>query len=256
MNDSIKRISLDLHNTSSRETVKVKRSDTGRKIYVSLVDGGMPYRISEDCYAVFTGKKPDGHIIFNDCIIEGNIIIYKLTEQTAAVPGLVNCEIKLYGADAQLITSPKFSIIVDDTVYDEGDEIESTDEFSALTALISESQALKEEVATLQEESQTMKTEVEHLLAIVKGKQVAEVTLLASAWTGEDSPYSQVVEIDGVSENSMVDLQPSVEQLAIFHEKDLAFVTENEDGVVTVYAVGDKPTNDYTMQVTITEVSV
>lgn len=138
MNDSIKRISLDLHATGSRETVKVKRSDTGRKIHVSLVDGGKPYHISDDCYAVFTGKKPDGNILFNDCTIEGNVIIYKLTEQTAAVPGLVKCEIKLYGADDQLITSPKFSIMVDDTVYNEGDEIESRGEVAALTALVSD----------------------------------------------------------------------------------------------------------------------
>jgi hypothetical protein len=47
-----------------------------------------------------------------------------------------------------------------------------------------------------------------------------------------------------------------VEQLAIFHNKDVAFVTENEDGVVTVYAIGDKPTQDYTIQVSITEVVV
>lgn len=85
---------------------------------------------------------------------------------------------------------------------------------------------------------------------------IGVVTLLSSAWQGAESPYSQVVEIDGVTENSQVDLTPSVEQLAIFHNKDLAFVTENVDGVVTVYALGDKPTNDYTIQVTITEVYV
>lgn len=85
---------------------------------------------------------------------------------------------------------------------------------------------------------------------------IGEVTLLASAWVGNASPYSQVVEIEGVTENSQVDLTPSIEQLAVFHHKDLAFVTENEDGVVTVYALGDKPENDYTIQVTITEVTV
>lgn len=86
--------------------------------------------------------------------------------------------------------------------------------------------------------------------------RIAYVNLLASAWSGTESPYSQVVQISGATENSQVDLNPSVEQLAIFHDKDLAFVTENEDGVVTVYALGDKPTNDYKMQVTITEVYV
>ena len=85
---------------------------------------------------------------------------------------------------------------------------------------------------------------------------IGEVTLLASAWKGGNSLYSQVVSIAGVTENSQVDLTPSVEQLAIFYEKDLTFVTENDGGVVTVYAIGQKPMNDYTIQVTITEVSV
>jgi hypothetical protein len=68
--------------------------------------------------------------------------------------------------------------------------------------------------------------------------------------------YSQEVPIAGVTENSQVDLTPSVEQLLVFYEKDLTFVTENEGGRVTVYAIGQKPENDYTIQVTITEVNV
>lgn len=85
---------------------------------------------------------------------------------------------------------------------------------------------------------------------------ISEVTIRAGAWVGDAAPYSQVVAIDGVTEYSQVDLNPSVEQLAIFYEKDIAFVTENDGGIVTVYAIGDKPKNDYTMQVTITEVNV
>ena len=86
--------------------------------------------------------------------------------------------------------------------------------------------------------------------------RIANVDLLAANWVGEKSPYSQVVQIDGVTEYSQVDLTPSIEQLVIFYEKDLGFVTENDDGVVTVYAIGQKPENDYTIQVTITEVDV
>ena len=86
--------------------------------------------------------------------------------------------------------------------------------------------------------------------------KIREVTLLASAWIGNDKLYHQVVDIEDVTENSQVDLTPNVEQLAIFYDKDLTFVTENEGGTVTVYAIGQKPTNDYTIQVTITEVSV
>lgn len=85
--------------------------------------------------------------------------------------------------------------------------------------------------------------------------RIGYVTILANAWVGDSSPYSQVVTVEGVTENSQVDLTPSVEQLAIFHNKDLAFVTENDGGVVTVYAIGQKPENDYNIQVTITEVT-
>ena len=86
--------------------------------------------------------------------------------------------------------------------------------------------------------------------------RIAEVTLLASAWDGEAGLYSQVVEIDGTTEYSQVDLKPSAEQLEIFNDKEIGFVTENEDGVITVYLIGKKPDNDYTMQVSITEVNV
>lgn len=86
--------------------------------------------------------------------------------------------------------------------------------------------------------------------------RIANVDLFAANWVGDASPYSQVVEIEGVTEYSQVDLTPSIEQLIVFYDKDLGFVTENEDGVVTVYAIGQKPENDYTIQVTITEVRV
>lgn len=85
---------------------------------------------------------------------------------------------------------------------------------------------------------------------------VRSATLLADAWEGESSPYSQVVTIDGVTKYSKIDLQPDAEQLSIFYEKDVAFLAENEDGVVTILCIGQKPTNDYTVQVTMTEVIV
>jgi hypothetical protein len=85
---------------------------------------------------------------------------------------------------------------------------------------------------------------------------IVNVTLSASAWIGDGNLHSQVVSVNGVTKYSKVDLLPSAEQLAIFHNKDVAFVTENEDGVVTVYAIGEKPTNDYVIQASVTEVAV
>ncbi len=83
------------------------------------------------------------------------------------------------------------------------------------------------------------------------------LNLRASDWIEEGSNYyRQAITIGGITPSSKIDLQPSAEQLEIFHEKDVAFVTENENGIVTVYCIGIKPTNDYVMQATITEVEV
>ena len=503
MNDSAYKISLDINEYGSQLVLKAKQSDTGRKIYISLRSGSTPYTIADDCYAVFTAKKPDGKILYNACTIENNEIIYEFTEQTCSAIGRSRCEIKLYGLDDALITSPRFALLVDGTVYPDG-SVESTDEFSALTQMVSDSMAAKaaaNEAAenannaaakaahtakalmviggadgtdihlddaikqylvglrifgkttqdgtptpsspvdlvnagaggsitvnvtgeneaqsmtittpnglpgipvtsggnytdasgqmwyadeidlargvyiqrcyaetimmayeetnnryigetsknanpeisegigifvftdklTYNENAGTIGTQIngvrisygnkKAVIAYYNGQIISSldvlypletpievplseeelaayaalytyrnsttvtndagaymeleyvmdakmyidslveeavarlenVTLLASAWVGADSLYSQVVTIEGITPYSKVDLLPSVEQLAIFHNKDVAFVTENEDGVVTVFAIGDKPTNDYTMQVSITEVSV
>lgn len=92
------------------------------------------------------------------------------------------------------------------------------------------------------------------------------VTLLAANWVETTDEEGQVIAdtwcqvvlqgSEDITVNSKVDLQPSTSQLAIFHEKDLAFVAENEDGVVTVFCVGQKPTSDYTIQATVTEVII
>ena len=87
--------------------------------------------------------------------------------------------------------------------------------------------------------------------------KLTSVSLPASKWKTEaENLHSQVVTVAGATPYSKVDLLPSVEQLAIFHNKDVSFVTENENGVITVYAIGDKPLLDYTMQAQITEVVV
>ena len=95
-----------------------------------------------------------------------------------------------------------------------------------------------------------------HLTVATSPARIGTVTLLAAEWEGSDNLYHQIVDIEGVTENSQVDLTPGIDQLAIFYNKDLSFVTENDRGVVTVYAIGQKPTSDYTIQVTITEVQL
>lgn len=139
-------LSLDIHESSAQVSLRVKKGDTARKLVISLTENGKPYEISSDCKAVFTAKKPDGHLLYNACTVQGNRVVYALTAQTAAVAGEVCCELRLYGADAALLTSPRFLLLVDDTVYTDGDVVESSSEFSALTELLDAVEAIKTEI--------------------------------------------------------------------------------------------------------------
>ena len=85
--------------------------------------------------------------------------------------------------------------------------------------------------------------------------RIKEVALLASGWVkGDfDNLYSQAIEIADVTESTKVDMALSAEQLVAFYEKDITFVTESIEGVVTFYCIGQKPDTDYTIQITLTE---
>lgn len=84
----------------------------------------------------------------------------------------------------------------------------------------------------------------------------ASITIYSDKWMqATDNRWYQVVTVDNgtITPNSKVDLQPSSVQSEIFYAKDLAFVAENEDGVVSVFCIGQVPQNNYTIQATITE---
>jgi hypothetical protein len=145
MNNSVHRISLDIHDTASQVSISAKKGDTARSIYITLQENGKPYRIAEGCYAVLSGVKPDGNYLFNDCTIKDNVIIYNFTEQTVPVMGRVKCEIVLYDANKERITSPRFDIVVEDVVYND-EEIVSSDEANALITATAEAKAITAEV--------------------------------------------------------------------------------------------------------------
>ena len=105
-------------------------------------------------------------------------------------------------------------------------------------------------------ESETLTLEELIMAIAAQVNRISYVTLPASDWQGAASPYYQNVDISGTTANSKITLNPTVEQLNIFHDKDITFVVGNNNGVITVYCIGQKPMNDYTIQASITEVTV
>jgi hypothetical protein len=85
--------------------------------------------------------------------------------------------------------------------------------------------------------------------------KISTISLPASGWITATNVYSQVVSVAGATANSKVDIYPTPEQLIDLQLSGISLVAVNEDGVVTVYALNNKPTSDYSMQVTITEIN-
>ena len=80
------------------------------------------------------------------------------------------------------------------------------------------------------------------------------VTLLANRWTGNSNPWSQTVTINGVTANSKLDLQPTAVQIVGLQNSGITLMLQNDNGVVTAWSIGNKPVNDYEIQVLISEV--
>jgi hypothetical protein len=77
---------------------------------------------------------------------------------------------------------------------------------------------------------------------------------LTSAWTGSD-PYAQVITIPNTTEYSMVELQPSIAAIRSFKQAGVdAMWVENDNGVLTVYALGAAPSSAMELQCVIMEV--
>lgn len=80
----------------------------------------------------------------------------------------------------------------------------------------------------------------------------ASVTLPTASW----SNLSQTVTISGITVNSKVDIQMDATSLGVLIDSGTSAIwMENSNGTITAKCIGDKPSADMTVQVTITEVT-
>lgn len=85
--------------------------------------------------------------------------------------------------------------------------------------------------------------------------KVTTITL-TSNWVGDVSPYYQDIALSCVTETSIVDLQPTPEQLSSWQDDGIAFTTLSGNGTVRVYVAGGKPSSAISVQVRVQEVTV
>ena len=132
----IKTLKIDIDKKNFEVIPSVQYDSNTRFLHIQLLNDSVPFDIT-GCSVILSGVKEDGNPIFNSCDIinsEIGFIQAEVTEQMNAIPGYIDCEIKIYDGEG-VLTSKKFTIKV--TASKTSREVESTGEFKALTDALS-----------------------------------------------------------------------------------------------------------------------
>lgn len=125
------RLTLDLRQTNSQAEIRATVGDSGRSIIASLTDGASPFSLDGGS-AVFKALKPDGNRLYNNCTVDGNKVTYDITEETVSCTGTTVCELDLYDGANKWIASPRFSLTVEESVYNDSLVVQSASEYTKL----------------------------------------------------------------------------------------------------------------------------
>lgn len=210
------RFTLDMQVAQAQIAVPVTVGDTAKTFYISLTDGGEAYKIADGCLAMLTIRRPTGTYMQAFCPIRNNATIvydFQQNANTAAVEGIHNCELTLYGLESEVVSTPKFTMVVSKRVVN-GDNLNITDEDrSAVDAMIAaEASRQSAEYARIEAESDRVDAEearqayYEDFVARVNGGEfdgggssiinAGTVTLPASGW---DDQFRFRVNFPGVT---------------------------------------------------------
>ena len=133
------RLTIDLKVGVKEVIAPIKQADNlSRVLRCQLVNNGKPVNLKGSQLLLYVVKTDYKQCVINGVINEGKtgIVDFELTEQSLILAEEIQCEIVKIDEGDVLLSFPIFKIGIDGALYD-NELVESTNEFSALTALIS-----------------------------------------------------------------------------------------------------------------------
>lgn len=170
---STKKIVLDLLGGTIQPSIKAKQNDkNSRYIEAFLYSGSEIFTPESGALFAFRYKKPDGTAGFYDALpdnspaitVSGNAIAVEIVEQVLTVAGCVQCEINIYNAASEKLTTFTFEIVVEKSVLTDA-EIISSNYYNVLTAQVSAALQYKNEATASAAEAAESASEAAMTLA-------------------------------------------------------------------------------------------
>lgn len=127
-----KKITLDTERKSFESIVAMQGDNKSRYIEATIVNRSIPVDLT-GCTVKFSAIKPDITDIFNDTVIsdaKGGKAQIELTNQTLAVPGVIQATLVILKEDMQLSVLPFFITVIENPYN--SNAIESKSEYKAL----------------------------------------------------------------------------------------------------------------------------
>lgn len=141
-----KKITLDTERKSFESIVAMQGDNKSRYIKATIVNKSIPLDLT-GCAVKFSAIKPDMTDIFNDAVITnatlGEVEI-ELTNQTLAVPGVIQATLVILKEDMQLSVLPFFITVIENPYN--SNAIESKSEYKALNNALTTAEGYAKEL--------------------------------------------------------------------------------------------------------------
>ena len=209
----IKTLKIDIDKKNFEVIPSVQYDSNTRFLHIQLLNDSVPFDIT-GCSVILSGVKEDGNPIFNSCDIinsEIGFIQAEVTEQMNAIPGNIDCEIKIYDGEG-VLTSKKFTIKV--TASQTSRSVVSSNEFKALTDALNKVQAIdnKAEKAEVEKLSSQLDTSTQQL----KG-QINEIAEAGTTMEAVQSKVSEMAEHGLIQAYTLADGTVEPKKISFFN---------------------------------------
>lgn len=190
----VKTFALDFTRNAPLEYIFVKAGDKNSRVLdITPFNSGLAYTIPEGVKVVFAAKKPDKTEILNDAKVNtatGHIEV-TLSEQTLAAEGILVCEVALYSASDEFLSSQHFYLKASPFALT---NVESGNEYNTLVvALLSVDAKVREAeeaIANANAATNAANTATTNANAATARALTAEESALAAAETARNAAAS------------------------------------------------------------------